>query len=608
MARDYSRIPVPFASSGMNLRVPLDRLPQGKWGALKNVRSTILGTLSGRYGMTPAWTSPIPGSPTIHSVLRLNDTTPGAGAWTRIVGAATSLYYGQTSPTLAATGFSGDPLSFAIYRPSTSPRPWAYIGDSAQMRKIRDDGTNFAVGIAPPLLPPAAELIAPNNLLIDDFETAGTWAVGGATNPLLGTTARLSADAISAIIFDSGPSGTSGWAQIVAAALVVGALGVGTRTKLGPSGGGGSTEFITVQEIHPAISTTTVVAIAYDSGTSGPCSIQLSTDSPNLQPNSTLYLNASEYVRVLSVTPGPAGIQSFRCSTAGTIPSGASVVGVSSFRAYLANSGHLASDVLNDLALGFQTSGAGIGYMGNVASYDLTNVGGRPITPADIIHISLNISDMTQWTQGAIMFDVDPSTNNFTQNYYYATFTPSALVPAATQTQTALASSTTALQQQYTAQLAYLQSELSTINGLLASNPGNSVFTFVQQSLSNQIAAIQGSAQLTPGSNQWQEFFCTFADLIRVGTNTSQTLANVKAIRISFIATGSFIVYADAWWAGGTYGPDSGTVTFSTPGFVGGGPSAPAGGGGSGSGSGSGSTGGGSPSPPPPPPPPPPTI
>ncbi|MDE2098731.1 MAG: hypothetical protein KGL39_15865 [Patescibacteria group bacterium] len=559
MAADYPRIPLPFVSSGMNLRAPLDRLPQGKWGALQNVRSTILGTLSARYGMTSAWTA-IAGAPTLHSILRLNDPTSSPSpSWTRIVGAGTSLYYGTSFPTLADSGYSGNPLAFAIYRPSSSPRSWAYIGDSTRMRKIRDDGTNFAVGIAPPNVPASAALLAPNNLLIDDFETVGTWASGGVAEPLLATTPRLANAAITTILFDSG---SSGWAQIAAASATVGVLGPGARTKLGPAAGGGSTEFITIQEVHPAITSTTVQAIAYDSGTSGPCVIQLSVDSPNLQPNSTLQLNSSEYVRVLSVTAGPTGIQSFRCSTVGTISAGNTVSGVTSFRAYLANSGHVSSDVLNDTAMGFQTSGAGIGYMSKTASFDLTNVGGRPLSPSDIIHISLNISDMTQWSQGAIMFDVDSSTNNFTQNYFYATFTPSQLVAAATQSQTAISASTTALQQQYTAQLASLQAELATVNSLLASDPGSSLLHAAAASLVNQIAKIQNAAQLSPGSNQWQEFFCTINDLIRVGTSPAQTLANVAAIRISFIATGSFICYADAWWVGGTYGPDSGAGAF----------------------------------------------
>lgn len=109
---DYQRLPLPFAATGMDLRHPTDRLPQGKFAALINTRINVISAISGRYGMTPQWTTPISGDPTLHSLLCLYD--PTQSSWTLLAGATTDLYYGQTSPTSAATGFSGNPLTFRL--------------------------------------------------------------------------------------------------------------------------------------------------------------------------------------------------------------------------------------------------------------------------------------------------------------------------------------------------------------------------------------------------------------------------------------------------------------------------------------------------------------
>src|ERR1700733_965782 len=102
----------------------------------------------------------------VHSIRRLND--PIDGTFTRILGAGTSLY--QSGSTAAIdTGYSGNPLSLVPFRPPNSPQSWMYVADSARMRKVMVDGTNYQMGVAPPLQPPVVDPIYPAVEVIDEL-------------------------------------------------------------------------------------------------------------------------------------------------------------------------------------------------------------------------------------------------------------------------------------------------------------------------------------------------------------------------------------------------------------------------------------------------------
>jgi hypothetical protein len=64
--------------------------------------------------------------------------------------------------------------------------------------------------------------------------------------------------------------------------------------------------------------------------------------------------------------------------------------------------------------------------------------------------------------------------------------------------------------------------------------------------------------QTTAGNNQWTELVFKVSDLIKIGADSSRSLKNVAAIRIQFQAANTVVVDVDAWWIGGTYGPDVG--------------------------------------------------
>src|SRR6185503_4996702 len=112
---------------GMNLVQAPDLIPQGSYAFLQNTRRLLGGRLSARPPIGEnQLDSALPAG--ITSLVRLNDTTadgPPSG-YVLILGAAGVMYVNASS---AATGLSGNPLSFLPYRPSQSPQPWCYIGD-----------------------------------------------------------------------------------------------------------------------------------------------------------------------------------------------------------------------------------------------------------------------------------------------------------------------------------------------------------------------------------------------------------------------------------------------------------------------------------------------
>lgn len=64
------------------------------------------------------------------------------------IGAGTQIFRNNTPyPT---GGYSGNPVTSVLYKPVTATSPWLFIGDSNQLRKIRDDGKDFQWGILAP--------------------------------------------------------------------------------------------------------------------------------------------------------------------------------------------------------------------------------------------------------------------------------------------------------------------------------------------------------------------------------------------------------------------------------------------------------------------------
>lgn len=536
----------------------------------------------------------------VHSIRRLNDATQGTFA--RIVGAGTKLYLASSGAAID-TGYSGLPLSLVPIRPSQSPRPWMYVGNGAKMRKVLVDGTNFQMGIAPPLLAPSAEIGTPAVNSIDDFEVVGSWTPGGTAGSLSSIT-RFSYEP-SIILFDDPPPGGSGlgtgWGEVVglnSGTNPFSSLVIGDRLTVQEPG---ESEIVTVQDVIPAafgsLSTTTA-AIQYDSGPNGLCTVTLTlpptivranlgydpsmdnsngpsvasafrsgtTNAVGIRRNSVVTIG-EEAVRVLSVSNGPNGTVSFRCFTwlSHAPGGGETVTSNATFRAFFTNSyrvnvgGSLVDAVVfSDKGLQ-STIGPGTGTISEVTPLNLGIVAGQsvPIQEDDYISLAFLIDNAANLIEVRLIFDVDSTTNDFQHTYYFKSYGPNDIQQALagnssmqTGRQTAYSGTVT---NENTGALAGVQRKGAALilNQAQANDPAN-----LATSTGTNIPRLTKSAPI--GLGRWINLRCKVSELTKVGTDSSATLAGVQGVRIQITVAASAVCAVDSLWIGGCYGPDIG--------------------------------------------------
>lgn len=537
---DFKRESKKFVCQGMQLTRPVDSLAEGKYAILRNVRAYLDGTIVPRPGITSSSASFA--SPA-HSIKRYYDRS--SGTIDEIVGASDKLYMGN-NPVAIDTGYSTSPLSFVPYRPLNSSETYMYLSDINKMRKV-DKGRNvFNVGIAPPNMPVGAVIGAPSYTVLESFEAVGAWTNGGTAGAISLIAAKRVNTTITYALYDTG---TTGWVCVVPASMTKniqpGALLVVNAA-----------ETVKVERVFNAITNTTIGSIKYDSGTSGLCTIQLtSTPIEGLERDAIVRIAAAENVRILSITTGPDGVPSFRCLTVSTRSAGDAIAGLASFRTYTTIN-HVAAETVTDEAFE-STLTTGIGYITKAASYDLSTVSNRPIKPDDIIHISIKTDIPGNLTEGKILLNVDPTTD-FGQNYYYYSFRANDLQAAATDTLTALTTQSRIVQNtQISQSYSHIGRGISDI-AIGDYTGGRSSSSFTDDTLIpiDPVEPIVPADQAVTGANQWTELKFKVGDLLdnRVGSDSSKSLANVNAIRIQLNVTGSTVVNIDSLWIGGTYG------------------------------------------------------
>lgn len=571
-------------------------------GYLRNMRAYLPQRLSPRGGMLVISATAFD-QLNVHSVRRLNDAIQGTAK--RIYGAGTKLYVGEGTVAID-TGYSGNPLSLVPFRPDQSPEAWMYVTDSLKTSKVRADGTLHSMGMEPPLVAPTIAFGPDSFETISSFFSVGSWVAGG-TAGSISAVVRLNTT-ITAILYDSG----AGWASVVPAAF---SSSIQKGMLILVNSGGGTQETVIAGRVRQALGATTISSIVYDSGTTGLCTVvptsasvaateagltppitpsggggsgsgskktlfttRPRTPAPNppppivsttstqplgLQQDGVLLLNSGggnqEYVRVISVSVGPNNQVSFRCSTVNNHVAAETITGVNSFRAFFANV-HAATETLTDDV--FQsTVTAGIGYLTITSPFNLTEPDGNALQESDNIHISLNFDHPEYLTEARILFDVDPTTNNFTQNYFYYALRQSDIQQAVLSNQTNLAARTAAINRT-TAEL-YQRSVGQPKVGAAA--PANKNSLGIPKSANGDLRFAPGgtigtSTQANTGASQWTEFKFKVSDLIRVGSDTSQTLANVAAIRIQWQVSSQTVCKVGDLWVGGNYGPDIGTT------------------------------------------------
>jgi len=597
---EFQRFPQKFVFTGINLNDPVDLMPPGKSPFAKNIRSYREGQVTSRAGLASINSSPVGAN--IHTIFRTNEYIDYLSSnFIRYIGAGTVLYAGTTSFSSVQTGFSGNPLSIVPYKPDQSSYVWSYIADSLQMKKVRNGTESRNMGIAPPITPPVAELLPPKYTIPGAFDSASGWANNGNAGAV--TRATRNDGRASAVVY---VSGSTGWACVG-----IGSLGTPGKYAVGQTVTIGGEQTV-VEEIHkPAQAgafSNTIASIAYDSGSTGLCTIQPSVPITGLRRNALVELGTlGEWVRIVSVTQGPDGIASFRCVTTGTATAGSSIllpVNGSLF-VYLTGthtSGAVVFAYEQDFA--FASGGSQTGNIAYNTAYDFSVAGSRPITPDDYIQVGIKLSHPEKLIEGRVVLDIDPATGGTyaatdgQQNAYYKAFRTADFqgLTDYTQTSDALRSDAiTQLQQDNTnldlettnqpfaPQSSGQDSTSIDISSLDLSNPEDlaklqeiqsrilnndpqlvyeSPTTIVskppsQEPITPQIAS---AAQLITGDSQWTQFRWKIADLIRIGSDQSVTLADIKAIQFRFIVSDDVEVSVSNLWVGGTYGPDSGDI------------------------------------------------
>jgi hypothetical protein len=488
---DILRQNVRCDSTGLDIVSPIDRMPPGAYPYLQNVRITQEGRFDARPGYTKHNSTPA-SSQLLHSIRRLNNVagdTSVTSPYIYVVGDGTHLETGDTLFTTIDTGYSGKPLSLIPFKPEGSVGPWMYVYDENKLSKVAGDGTSVrTVGVVPPTTAPVIDYGTPAAVDVTTGQAIAGWVFGGAATALSNfDRTNAGAFTISQIKYNSG---TTGWACIVPSAGNY--FWVGERMQIDLGG----TERVTVREIHPAITSTTIQSILYDSGTTGACSIVL-TGSPGLTRNSLISIAGAETCRVLEYNLSPDGTtSSIRTVTTGARAAGNAVAGLISWYTYTTLN-HTAGEAITERTNGVSQPAAGAGTALLAAGINASAANGRPIDPAnDYLHISLFLQNPQFVTNLQLLLSLDT-----TPNYSFT-------------------------------------------------NPGNSyIFTVPASDIDTG-----GSS-----GNAYAEIVIPMADGVRSGSDLTRTLASITGIGLQLTTTAACAWGFDGWYLFGTYGPDTAT-------------------------------------------------
>lgn len=484
-----------FPNPGISL-LPSDAMPLTRLPYLLNMRSYLPGTIQPRFGLQYATGTPFLAG--VHTLARLNDPTPFSTIkGLRIVGAAGVVYGGDVNSaavyTSMITGFSGNPLAIVNAAPPQSPRPYAYIADSAKQKKVNSDKTVYPIGLAQPTSPPGVALAAPLVTVVQECNTSGDFAavVGSASTGAPAGVTRVNTT-IAAIVYDTGATGNASIEATSMANIVA-----GMRVTIAAA------ETCVVQECIPAVASTTIASIVFDIGTDGLCWIQpvasLGTgildqipllaytnrqtgtsvplqDVPNVpadpltQPGTGVARTrvvdfpvgglitlggATETVRILAVSVGPDGVQAIRCATASTHAAGDTITGLPTFRAFTTGTraaGNTITAAAVDVAMTgtLPTGATSVQMVGGLstttlASGNLAQISGsRASLSEDVLTLSIKADQLTAVDSIRLYMDCDLAGSGagtvFLENYFFAEWRASDIISAMQATNAAVTS------------------------------------------------------------------------------------------------------------------------------------------------------------------------
>lgn len=146
---DYQSTTFRAVDLGLQIRDANDKVSEGFWTRLTNVRSTQEALLTTRDGIVLEDSNDPFGR--FHSIRRLSALVRVWGIGPRLHRDSLGTYLDPVSG-LEYTGFSGNPLSLVPFQGTDSRVPWMFVGDTATLRKVgaSSDLDNFQWGIDPP--------------------------------------------------------------------------------------------------------------------------------------------------------------------------------------------------------------------------------------------------------------------------------------------------------------------------------------------------------------------------------------------------------------------------------------------------------------------------
>ncbi len=144
---DYQNYTEQVVNMGLNLRDIPDRMEDGKWRRLTNVRSDEEGALTSRPGREEVADSGVEGI--VHTLVKVNDAI--------IYGVGGVMYRNNTA---YSTPWDDMPKTTVRHRAAKGEDKWLYVADAYQMKMLHPDGTEFSWGIPKPEDPITATVTA----------------------------------------------------------------------------------------------------------------------------------------------------------------------------------------------------------------------------------------------------------------------------------------------------------------------------------------------------------------------------------------------------------------------------------------------------------------
>jgi hypothetical protein len=148
---DYQSTTFRAVQLGLQIRDANDKVSEGNWVRLENVRSTQEAQLDTREGLILV-NDDDPFGP-FHSIRRLSTLVRVWGVGPRLHRDAFGTYVNPLTGT-EFTGFSGNPLSLVPFQGNDSRAPWMFVGDTATLRKAGAGANNqfYQWGVDPPVV------------------------------------------------------------------------------------------------------------------------------------------------------------------------------------------------------------------------------------------------------------------------------------------------------------------------------------------------------------------------------------------------------------------------------------------------------------------------